>query len=195
MRPRRPSPPRTAPSLRQRNAVPRLIAAARSETLEVHVSLANTPLPRRPTRQETTPVTMKPPRKANATPEPTRQHLLDVRGALLRLHKALLDAERARYERVHGRINGPGAFLQLLLNDPWFGWLRPLSQLVVQIDERLDAEEAVTAAEANAFIVLARTTLHEGEDEAAFPSHYERALQEAPGVAGPYGDVSKLIAH
>lgn len=140
-------------------------------------------------------MTTRPPKKANATPEPTRQHLLDVRGALLRLHKALLDAERARYERVHGRINGPGAFLQLLLNDPWFAWLRPLSQLVVQIDERLDAEEAVTAAEANAFVVLARTLLHEDEGEAAFPSHYGRALQEAPGVAGPYGDVSKLIAH
>lgn len=140
-------------------------------------------------------MTMKPPRKANVPPEPTRQHLLDVRGALLRLHKALLDAERSRYERVHGRISGPGAFLQLLLNDPWFAWLRPLSQLVVQIDERLDAEEPVTTVEANALVGLARTLLHENEGETAFPSHYERALQEAPSVAGPYGDVTKLIAH
>src|SRR5512146_1589000 len=32
-----------------------------------------------------------------------RQHLTDIRHALLHLHKTLLDRERAAYERVHGR--------------------------------------------------------------------------------------------
>lgn len=55
-------------------------------------------------------------------------HLDQLFRALLRLHKALLDDERVSYERVHGRIPSNGAFLQLVLGDAWFAWLRPLSR-------------------------------------------------------------------
>ena len=64
-----------------------------------------------------------------------------MRRGLLRVHKALLDDARIRYEREQGRIEGSGALLQLVLNDPWFAWLHPLSGLVVQIDELLAADE------------------------------------------------------
>ena len=60
----------------------------------------------------------------------------DVRAALLRLHKTLLDSEKLRYEKTHGRINGGLAFLQLAANDPWFAWIRPIGSLIVEIDER-----------------------------------------------------------
>ena len=35
-------------------------------------------------------------------PEAMRQRLTNLRRALLRLHKAMLDAERESYERAHG---------------------------------------------------------------------------------------------
>src|ERR1051325_6370928 len=70
----------------------------------------------------------------------TRTRLGAVRRALLKLHKALLDDERIEFERVRGRIASSGEFLQLVLNDEWFAYLRPLSALVVQIDELLDDE-------------------------------------------------------
>lgn len=60
--------------------------------------------------------------------------LTDIRSRLLRLHRALLDAEKAEHERSHGAI-APAAFLQLLIGDPRFAWLSAMSELIVQLDE------------------------------------------------------------
>ena len=59
-----------------------------------------------------------------------------MRGSLLGLHKALILAEQVTYERINGRVESTSELLQLVLNDPWFTWLHPLSQLVVRIDEQ-----------------------------------------------------------
>ena len=45
------------------------------------------------------------------------QSLSNVRNELLDLHRALIDAQRADYERERGRV-APGEFLQTLINDP-----------------------------------------------------------------------------
>jgi hypothetical protein len=75
----------------------------------------------------------------------SNQRLKDLRNGLLRLHKSLLDSERAAYDRDVARITSPGQFLNLVLNDPWFNWLRDLSQFIVLVDEALDAKEPVTS--------------------------------------------------
>ena len=59
----------------------------------------------------------------------------DLRHSVLALHKALLDAQRIRYEREHGRISTSGEFLGLVLEHPSFAWLRTLSALIARIDE------------------------------------------------------------
>ncbi len=64
-----------------------------------------------------------------------------VRDRLLKLHKTLLDAERANYEREHGPVRTSGDMLQLVLGHGHFAWLRPYSQLIVRIDEWLSADE------------------------------------------------------
>jgi hypothetical protein len=115
----------------------------------------------------------------------TRQQLDDVRRGLLRVHKALLDDARIRYEREQGRIEGSGALLQLVLNDPWFAWLHPLSGLVVQIDELL-AGDTPTAADGEALLTQARTLLKPDENGEGFAKRYDRAIQDVPDV---------LIAH
>src|SRR6478609_1271776 len=69
------------------------------------------------------------------------QQLNDLRHGLLALHKTLLDRQRLWYEREHGRLESGGQMLQLLAYDPAFAWLRVLSALIVQIDERLDDKE------------------------------------------------------
>lgn len=72
-----------------------------------------------------------------------------VRDRLLKLHKALLDAERANYEQDHGPVRTSGDMLQLVLGHEHFAWLRPYSQLIVRIDEWLsDDEQAEGRAEA-----------------------------------------------
>ena len=69
---------------------------------------------------------------------PLRKRILDMRSSLLSLHKALILAEQVTYERINGRVESTGQLLQLVLNDPWFTWLHPVSQLVVRIDELLE---------------------------------------------------------
>jgi hypothetical protein len=115
----------------------------------------------------------------------TRQQLEDVRRALLRVHKALLDDARIRYEREQGRIEGSGALLRLVLTDPWFDWLHPLSGLVVQIDELLAADEP-KANVGDALLAQARTLLRPDAAGDGFQRRYHRAVQDAPDV---------LIAH
>lgn len=114
-----------------------------------------------------------------------RQQLDDVRRGLLRVHKALLEDARIRYEREQGRIEGSGALLRLVLNDPWFAWLHPLSGLVVQIDELLAADEP-TAADGETLLAQARTLVRPDEQGEGFARRYHRAIQDVPDV---------LIAH
>lgn len=114
-----------------------------------------------------------------------RQQLEDVRRALLRVHKALLEDARIRYEREQGRIEGAGALLRLVLNDPWFDWLHPLSELVVQIDELLAADDA-KANDGVTLLTQARALLRPDASGDGFQRRYHRAVQDAPDV---------LIAH
>ena len=72
------------------------------------------------------------------------RRLTELRNGLLRLHKILLESERALYEHDIERIPSAGRYLELVMNDPWFAWLRQLSGLVVLIDEANAAEQKPT---------------------------------------------------
>ncbi|HTE43845.1 MAG TPA: hypothetical protein VK636_01265 [Gemmatimonadaceae bacterium] len=139
-------------------------------------------------------MTSEPTRNDAPASEASLQQLRDVRKSLLRLHKTLLDAERVRYERVNGRIEGGGILLQLVIHDPWFGWLRPLSALVVQIDERLDADEPTRVSEAKALIDQVKALLRPSEGgEDVFQENYHAALQQTPDVVIAHRDVTVLL--
>lgn len=104
--------------------------------------------------------------------------------ALLRMHRLLLDVERARYEKARGRIPNNTAFLQLVINDPWFDWLRPMAQLVLLIDERTsDKEHPISRAEARALYDRARALLRPDPEGDAFQRLYAQAVQHAPALA------------
>ncbi len=84
-----------------------------------------------------------------------------------------MDATRVEYEREHGAVPNPGALLQLVVNDPAFSWLRPLSELMSRVDalaeaEPLDAREAL----------LLRAAL----DSWAQNSRYLQKLQARPDL-------------
>src|SRR6476659_11198954 len=65
---------------------------------------------------------------------PAHESLTQVRRTLLDLHKALIERERAAYERSHGAVS-PAEMLQLLIRDSAFSWLHPISELIVRVDE------------------------------------------------------------
>jgi hypothetical protein len=86
--------------------------------------------------------------------------LTQLRNALLRLHKELLDSERAIYERDIAKIDTPGQFLNLLLGDPWFAYLRELSGLIAEIDQKLDdKKEPADLADTHLFLQRAKRLL------------------------------------
>lgn len=123
----------------------------------------------------------------------TRSMLTEVRRSLLVLHKALITAEQLTYERINGRVGSSGQLLQLVLNDPWFTWLHPLSQLVIRIDELLDEEDDLTAVEVEHFLADVRRLIQPSEEGDGFERSYYEALQRAPDVIFAHVEVKKLL--
>jgi hypothetical protein len=126
--------------------------------------------------------------------DPTRGRLVALRNGLLKLHKALLDSERSVYENDIARITSSSQFLHLLLEDPHFAWLRELSQLIVLIDETLDADEPATALDADRLVTQSRQLLSPSEAGSGFNRSYFDALQRDPNVVVAHSDMLKVFA-
>jgi len=128
-----------------------------------------------------------------AEPAGPRERLTAVREALLQLHKALLESERASYEQTFGKVTSPYQFLKLVTEDPWFGWLRPVTQLVAAMDVALDAKAPLTIAVADELIARARKLLVPTKGGEGFSQHYDEALQRDPDVVFAHAAVAKLL--
>jgi len=122
------------------------------------------------------------------------KQLNELRHGLLALHKTLLDRQRIWYEREHGRIESGGQMLQLLAYDPAFAWLRVLSALIVQIDERLDDKDTpLTSESAKTLLDEARdVTVGQGGGE-EYQRAYSRALQESPDAVIAQSRVARSL--
>jgi hypothetical protein len=122
--------------------------------------------------------------------------LKELRHALLRLHKLLLELERRDFERSRGRISNSYEFLQLVLKDPWFDWLHRLSELIVQIDESLDTRDSdttMTEQDAHALVERAKTLLTPSESGSQFQKNYFLALQQSPDVVLLHSEVIRML--
>ncbi|HEX7358930.1 MAG TPA: hypothetical protein VF283_00425 [Bryobacteraceae bacterium] len=134
------------------------------------------------------------------SPEPAsdsvRQQLTEVRETLLTLHKALLDSERTSYELVHGAVASPGAFLQLVIHDPWFRWLQPITALIVQIDEALAAKNPPKRAhDFELLIDDTRALLSPSREADGFWKRYAASVERDPAVAILHGEIEKRLAN
>jgi hypothetical protein len=127
-------------------------------------------------------------------PDLAREQLTALRDGLLRLHLTLLDSERAAYERDVRRIAGTGEYLNLVLNDPWFTWLRELSQFIVLIDETLDFADPPTAADAAGLVARARALVTPSATGTGFARRYDEAMQRDPGVVVAHGAMARVFA-
>lgn len=121
------------------------------------------------------------------------QYLRDLRNKLLRLHKVLLDTERIAYEQVRGRVTS-GELLRLVLEHEQFAWLRRISELIVQIDEMLQADEPLSSDEVQNLTAHTRTLLTPSEGGNTFAGKYDAALQREPGVVLAHAEVAALLA-
>ena len=124
-----------------------------------------------------------------------RRQLSLLRDALFHLHKALVDSERISYEQNIGTIASPNHFLQLLTRDPWFAWLQPLSQLIVTMDEAMDAKAKtpLTAEPASVLVSQTAALLVASETGEGFARHYFDALQRDPDVVMAHAQAARLF--
>jgi hypothetical protein len=123
-----------------------------------------------------------------------RTRLKSLRDGLLHLHKSLLELERAAYERDVAKITSTGQYLNLVLDDPAFLWLRELSAFIVMIDEAL-AQKAPPLAEEDAerLIPQARAILSPSEDGIGFARGYFDIMQRDAAAVLAHRDMLKVM--
>jgi hypothetical protein len=117
----------------------------------------------------------------------------DLRHSVLALHKALLDAQRIRYEREHGRISTSGEFLGLVLEHPSFAWLRTLSALIARIDEWTDGEAESPAGELPDLIEALRSLIAREGGHPTFGAPYWLIVNEVPAVLVEHVKLWRLL--
>jgi hypothetical protein len=118
--------------------------------------------------------------------------LADLRQALLRLHKTLVEWERSGYERIHGRQSSSD-LLEALLKDPQFAWLRPMSQLIVRIDELLGDATPPMRNDVDAIVAKVRTLTSPNESGNTYERRYDMALQDNPDAVFAHRDLVRLV--
>jgi len=122
-----------------------------------------------------------------------RERLVALRGALLRLHKSLLDMERRDYEREHGVVS-VGELFRLVVDDAQFSWLHNISEFVVRIDETLTGKAPVSGPDADTAFNLARKMFTPTEAGDAFQKSYFHAIQRDPAVVMDHAELARLFA-
>jgi hypothetical protein len=120
-----------------------------------------------------------------------------LRHALLALHKALLDAQRVRYEKANGRVESRGELLDLVLKDADFEWLRVLSALIARLDELVEAAEQGESPDAGVelrALIDRLRTLVRFEGNPGFTDPYREIVEAVPDALVAHVQLSRLLA-
>jgi len=111
----------------------------------------------------------------------------ELLAALLALHKAVLAAERGQLERIHGRLSN-AAFLQIVSDPVRYGWLKPLSALILAFeageDERPSDDELVDRT---------RSLLVPPKQNEPFGRRYLSLMQRTPELVVAQGVLMRLL--
>jgi hypothetical protein len=130
---------------------------------------------------------------SNSLEQGSLEQLKALRPLLLRLHKELMEGARIGYEQEHGSIPSTGEYFRLVLGHESFSWLRPISQLIVRVDERLAAKKPEVAESAEAIVLEAHNLLAPLEKGSKQHDRYHQALKHNPNIAVLYAEAMKLL--
>ena len=123
----------------------------------------------------------------------TRRKLKDLSKSFLRLHKILLEGEKAEYEKTNGRIGSPNQYLQLVLNDPQFAWLRRMSSLIALVDEACSIRRPATEDAAKALTDETEKLLTFAGDDESFNDKFNIALQKNADASVTLNDTLNIL--
>ena len=119
-----------------------------------------------------------------------RASLRQLSRLLLPLHRALIEAAKSEYAFAYGPVDQPTQLLRLLNEHSFFAWLRPLTTLIVDIDEtaRQDFQRADFEK------ILARVQeMFGGEGRSEFGSRYVPLLQQSVELAIAHAALKKFL--
>ena len=120
------------------------------------------------------------------------ERLRESRNLLLKLHKNLVDHERAIWEGINGPVTA-GQFLNLLIEDPDFSWLRKFSTLIVDIDEMFAQKDGFSADAIELHLAKLRDLMAMKDEDEDFRAKYQAALQQDLDAASRHGDLRLLL--
>ncbi|CAN5156830.1 hypothetical protein BH20ACI2_BH20ACI2_25330 [soil metagenome] len=120
------------------------------------------------------------------------EKLKNARNILLKLHKSMLDLEREMYEGIHGNLTA-GEFLNLLLEDEDFSWLRKFSMMIVEIDEMFAVKTEISAEMIDANLKKVKELIQMDEPDEYFRAKYQFALQRDPNAAGLHSQLKQVL--
>jgi hypothetical protein len=121
-----------------------------------------------------------------------RAALRDVSVALLPLHRYLIDEARADYAFAYeSQITNPVHLLQMLKDDPFFAWLKPLTAVIVDIDEMVRTD--FQASDADAIYDRLDALVGSSAGESDFATHYREILQRDVNVAMAHAAVRQTL--
>lgn len=120
-----------------------------------------------------------------------RAALRELSKLLIPLHRALIDASRDEYTAGGGFVQSPHHLLQLVTEDPFFAWLKPITALIVDIDEMARVD---FGAEDVAGIAARVDRLFGANVDELFATRYVPILQRDVDVAIAHAAVRQAFA-
>lgn len=80
-----------------------------------------------------------------------RAALRELSKTLIPLHRHLIDAAKSDYAFAYAPVGSPSQLLRLINDDAFFAWLKPLTAIIVAIDEMtrrdFESKDAIAVAE------------------------------------------------
>jgi hypothetical protein len=119
-----------------------------------------------------------------------RARLRQLSRLLLPLHRALIEAAKSEYAFAYGPVTQPTQLLQLLNEHQFFAWLRPLTTLIVDIDET--ARQDFEAADFDAILERVRS-MFRGDTTSDFGTRYVPLLQQSVELAIAHAAIKKFL--
>lgn len=125
--------------------------------------------------------------------EERKSDLKLIRNKFLSLHKILIDFERENYEKEYGVITS-GKFLELLLGDERFAWLRTISTLIVGIDEAFDLDDGLSNEMVEGFYTEGNDLFADSSEEyIEFKERLKQALPYLPEAENLKNEIVNLL--
>ena len=121
--------------------------------------------------------------------------LIALATALRSLHRSLAERARREFEQQRGTVVAPGEWLQLLVGDPRFGWLRALSELIVDLDVFLEADPGPAADDAAAIRAEVERLVAPAPRpvEGSLTERYWHFVHDEPQVAIAHAEVRQAL--